>query len=541
MTDDLIESVQRLLEASREPLSARVLAARLLDQEADREILPYRPAAAFHEGERIAWDSPAGRLIGDVISCERVGSSWRLVVDWDRKLSPGLERYQKSRKGTRLSYLFDPSGERPSGRVDPNVAAGGGPTLVDLLEADLEEQLDARHGFVEWSGQWTTWRQLPRLDEDELARCLLKATADDGIAQTNQVLELMRLPGSDQPGHGLAAMAVNLKVERQGGWVWGGSRDGGEWLPANAIALVFAQFGRAPRVEEALRAELVPDLADDALPEPLAAFVADQTIRGLDLRDGQGPLVHPLSRWERANGVIALDVAEIGYFPSQARIFLVFDGIESPALVDASNRLIHPDAGEFRARMAAANAVTFQRFVGTDTFGVTFHSGGPATEPSEWGTSSSVLQIVLGAFANGQARTVDEVMEHVLHEVPGDRSVVARIVATYLATYACFRSSDDRVYEYQPDQPHNASIPVRTVRVSDIAQRATKAFQAAKAEDRSMRQYRLAERAPHMVRGHLRQLGSRRRASSLQLAIARRHGLVVPPGSTFVRPHRRKG
>jgi len=539
MTDGLVESVERTLLDSPEPLSARVLATRLLDAEMGRDVIPYDQRGAFEPGDRIAWQSPAGQLIGDVVSCERVGQNWRLVIDWDRKVSPGLDRYMKARKDVRLSYLFDPSGVRPSTRVDPLNSSGDGPSLLDLLETDLEEQLPLHRAFVSWKGQWTTWRQMPRLDQDELHRCLLGATADDGIAQTNQVLELMRLPGPNQPRHGFAAMAVNLMVERLGGWIWGGGRDGGEWLPNNAIARVFARFGRPPRVEEALAQQAVPDVDEEALPQPLAAFVADQTIHSLNVREGRVPLWHVLSNWERRQQLVALDAAELRFFPAQARIGLVFDGTESLALVDTAERLVRPDDDELRHRIADSKAVTFERLMGTDSFAVTFEAS--SGHPDEAPGSIGVLELILSAFADGQPKSPDEVLNHVRSITPGDGAVLARLVATYLGTFACFTSPDDRVYRYEADRPHNASVPVRNIRVGEVARRARRAMEQAEEQDRRMRQFRLSERAPHMVRGHIRRLDSRRHASELQLAIARRHGLDVPVGSTFVRPHRRSG
>lgn len=541
MANDLIEAVERILESRTEPVSARVVATQLLDSEGDREVLPYDKSAAFGPGDRIAWESPAGRLIGDVISCERVGEYWRLVVDWDRTLSPGLDRYLRARKDVRLSYMFDPSGTRPVTHVDPLRSSIDGPALVDLLEADLEEQMQLRRGFVSWSGQWTTWRRLPRLDEDEIARCLLKATADDGVAQTNQVLGLMNLPSPSQPGHGFAAMAVNLMVERKGGWIWGSNRDGGEWLPDNAVALVFARFGRPPRIEETRQSETIPDLADEALPEPLAEFVVEQTIRSLDVRELRSPMKHVLSRWERANQVIALDATEMRYFPDQARVVLISEGVESPTLIDATQRLLRPELVGVRTKVGNATSITFEHLAGTDTFAVEFErSDGPMGE-SDGTFPGSVLEMILDAFGDGQSKTADEILTHVLSLSPGDRAVISRLVAIYLATFACFTSPDDRDYRYQPDRAHNASMPLRTARIADIARRASRAVEAAEDQDRRMRLFRLSERAPHMVRGHVRQLDSRHRASVLQLAIARRHGLTVPPGSTFVRPHHRSG
>lgn len=534
--DDLAEAAERVLGHSPEPLPTRLLAVRVLEEADDRPVLAYEPHGAFAPGDRIAWRSPYGILVGDVVACELVREQARLVVQWDPRMSPGLERYLKKRAGSRIFYVYDPTSSQAPEFFDPVNGSGEGPTILDLLELELAEKLHGRHGFADWAGSWCLWRQLPRLDRDDLERSLLNATADDGIAQTNQVLELMHLPGPDETGYGFAALAVNKEVQERGGWAWGGNRDGGEWLPETGIAKVFALLGPAPRVEEEFRTAQVPSVPDEELPEPLARLLVDQAVKELDIRGGRGRLVHVLSRWERLKGVIALDQAELNFFPEQARILLSCEGATSFAIIQRPARLLRPESDDVHTSLRMAAEVHFTRLGGPDTFAVRFVGTAEDTGPDP----TDVVGLVTHAFADGRPHSAEEVLRSVSAQIPGDRAVIARLVCAVLATYACFESTDDVVYRYHPQLPHNARLPVRMGRVADLATRSERARHVAETEDRNLRQLRLA-RAAHTVRGHMRRLRRSRHASLMQVAIARRHGLTIPDGFTFVRPHRRRG
>lgn len=537
MTDNFA-AAERILGDSLEPLSAEAIAAKMLG-DADRPILPYSMTASFGVGDRISYDTGHGRLVGVVETCEFAAGRWRMIIGWDQALSPGLRPYLRSRQrgNVRLFYVFDPAGEVPAAPVDASIARSDTPSLVELLALDVAEQLRGDGRFIEWAGTWSPRSRLPVLDRAELERALLRATMDDGIAQADQVVGLMHLPGPSETGHGFATVAVNRLVAQRGGWIWGGPRDGGEWLPDNALAKVFALIGPPPLVEDVLSEATLPVLADEDLPEPLETFLVDETMRELTLRSSRGRLVHIVSTWERTHHVLRFDEGERRFFPRQARVFVSLGSDASAALLDGQTGMLRVERPEIRARLGRAAQVSLERLGDTDTFRLEVAEGGVDVPVVE---VQSVLAMIVSAFAGDQPRTALQVLETVLMAHAGDRAVVARIVAMCLATYECFESEDDITYRYRADRGHAMlKVSARTTSVAEITRQSRQERRRAELIDREAGRFRLAERSPHWVRGHRRRLLEGQRASALQMAVARRHGISLDRGHTFVRPHRR--
>lgn len=536
LTSDL-ESAGRILMESDEPLSPEAIAAGVLGGDG-RPILPYSMTATFAVGDRISFDMSYGRLVGVVETCEFAAGRWRMSVSWDPALSPGLRQYlaRRQRKDSRVFYVFDPTGA-PSSPIDVSVARSDTPSLVELLSRELEEELRKDGRFVATAGVWAPRIRLPMIDRAELERALLRATMDDGVAQTDQVLGLMSLPGPAETGHGFAAMAVNRIVTERGGWIWGGPRDGGEWLPDNAIAKVFAVIGLPPLVEDVLAKSTVPVLSDEDLPRELEDFLIDETMRELSLATSRGRLVHIVSHWERVNRILRFDGGERRFLPEQARIFVTSGSVTSAALVDLQAGMLRIESPEIRDRLGLATEVVLERLGDTDTFRLEITEGGgdeTAVEPQ------SVLAMIIAAFPDDRSVTAREVLDAVLRAHAGDRAVVARIVAMCLATYACFESADDITYTYRAERGH-AIIDgaTRSLSVASITRHSQAQRRRAEDADRDAGRFRLAERGPSWVRGHRRTLQEGQRASVLQMAVARRHGIRLAEDQTFVRPHRR--
>jgi hypothetical protein len=147
--------------------------------------------------------------------------------------------------------------------------------------------------------------------------------------------------------------------------------------------------------------------------------------------------------------------------------------------------------------------------------------------------------MIIAAFPDDEPLTARQVLDAVLRTYAGDRAVVARIVAMCLATYACFESEDDVTYRYRADRGHAIDGATRSLSVASIARDSQAQRRRAEVADRDAGRFRLAERGPSWVRGHRRTLQEGQRASALQMAVARRHGISLARDQTFVRPHRR--
>ena len=529
-----------IIRARGEPLPIELLAERLFETERLRAILPYHPDSSYLVGQRVAWQTPSfGRLIGDVTSCEFAAGRWRILVDWDARLSPGLERYLSRREGSRLAYMIDPAAEPP--QRDAEGSGGGeadGPTVSQLLEQDLEDALRHSDAFVSWAGLWAPVEVLPDISQADLETACGLAMLDDGIAQTNEILDYLGLPGPSAIGHGFAALAVNHRIQQDHAWVWGGPRDGGQWLPGHRLASAARDLGPIPRLEEDMRLLPIPDLADDELPEGLGELVGDVTIRGLEVNAMERRLDHVLSRWERLRGVFAFDSAEFAFFPAQAIVPLRWGRLTGPALAVPEHRVLIPELDEHRSLIRTSGSAEFERLGSTDELVVTLHPALDQLVPDT--VQHDLLLDVVSAFADGQPHDARFVVDHLRSIRPGDLAVVTRAVAAILASYGCFELVDDQSYRYLATEPHSPRTHGRMTTVSAMAVRAARARLRAVADDREMRRFRAAGlRSPHMVRGHLRRIRRRELGNPVQLALARMHGISVPRGFTFVRPHER--
>lgn len=540
------DSATRIVDIIRtrgEPLPIELIAQRFYEAERAREVLPYLPDHSYLVGQRVAWERPSfGRLIGDITSCEFVAGHWRILVDWDARLSPGLSRYLESRPGIRLAYLINPAAPPPRIGGDAATVDDGGasPTVAQLLERDLEDDLRSSTDFVSWAGLWAPFELLPVIDDADLETACVLATLDDGVAQTNEILDVLKLPGPNEEGHGFAALQVNLKVQSNRSWVWGGPRDGGQWLPRERLMSAANQVGPVPRLEDDLRLLRIPDLADEALPEPLGDMVAEVTIRGLDVSQGIEQLEHPISTWEGHRGLFVFDQVEFAFFPSQSMITLRSDGWESTALILSAERVVVPETDAAREAIGRSAIARFERIASTDEFRVDL-------EPREVAASVAVggdhelLVAVLSLFSDGEAHNADEAVRHVRTIFSGDVATLTRAVAAILAGYECFDSSDGWVFAYHPDLPHAPRLAGRSTTIGALAIRSAKTRVLAIAEDRRLRRFRAEGlRSPHMVRGHLRKIRRSEAGNPIQVALARMHGINVPRGYTFVRPHERR-
>ena len=154
---------------------------------------------------------------------------------------------------------------------------------------------------------------------------------------------------------------------------------------------------------------------------------------------------------------------------------------------------------------------------------------------------ADLVAAVAAAFDDGEGHTADDVVRRVRRAQPADVSVLARIVTTILLTYACFESADEWTFRYRPELAHAPRRPGPTTSVGAIASRAFRDRAAALNQDRQFRRLRAAGlTSDHMVRGHLRRLTKSTAGSPIQIELARRHGINVPRGKTYVRPHTRR-
>jgi hypothetical protein len=530
---DATRRVTQIIAGRGEPLPIDTLARRFFEDEEARALLAYTPDRSFLVGERVVWETRSyGRLIGEVTGVEHVDGNWRMLVDWDDRLSPSLPHYHKARDGIRLAYLMDPAGQRP--RVVSQNGEGSAGSVAQLLAWDLEDDLRSTDGFVEWAGLWSPASLLPSIAEKDFETAAAEAIEDDGVAHTNEVLALLGLPGPDEHGHGFAAVAVNLRMRSRSTWFWGGPREGGQWLPRRVLDAVRLGVGAPPRFEE-LAIGSIPRIPDMALPDDLAEMIATATVRGLGVAAETEPLRHVVSDWERERQVLTFDELEFSSFPDQAAVRLVIGGREVAAHLISEGRLLAPADLEARSAISQASAATLGRVGASDVFTVELDRSQKPGGAGEF----DLLRVVLAVFADGGTRRPEDVVDAVLLRYPGDVAVVSRAVAALLAGYECFEAKSTGEWSYRADLPHRAkSGPTTTI--AAVARQAIRSREEAIREERAMRRWKAdAIRSPHLVRGHFRRLRKSISANPVQVLLARRYGMTVPRGHTFVRPHER--
>lgn len=525
--------VEEIIRAAGEPLPIGIIARRFFAEDEAREAVQYTPGHAYQIGQRVVWDTMSfGRLIGDVARVESVRDHWQMLVDWDPRLSPGLAKYRASREGSRVAYRFDPSATPAE---SPQAEAGV--SVAQLLDLDLADHLREHSWFAEWARAFAHLSLLPQIDAARLDRAAVEATLDDGVAQTNQMLDLLGLPSPDQLGHGFAAMAVNLAMDARPAWAWSGPRDGGEWLPTEQLAAAAAAIGPARTIRSVFPDDAIPEVSDEELPEDLADLVVDATLRGIATNEQGARLHHILSDWERSSGCLLLDEAELAQLPRQATIRLVpAEGTPTPALVLAGG-IVQSSDPSVVALLRGSSIVRLERLGATDEFRLTPLAPAPETAT----VPNNLLGIVIDAFPDREPVTSLRVLAYVRSRIAGDLAVLARIVAGALAGYACF-VPEGGGWTYDPELPHSPRAGVGMSRLRTVERRSTRARADALRQDREFRRFRAESmRSRHMVRGHLRRLTKSEAANPFQVALARRHGIAVPLGFTFVRPHERHG
>jgi hypothetical protein len=209
-----------------------------------------------------------------------------------------------------------------------------------------------------------------------------------------------------------------------------------------------------------------------------------------------------------------------------------------PALAVPQQRVLIPELEEHRSRIGTSSSAGFELLGSTDEVVVALHPSDDQVVSDD--AQHDLLLDVVSAFADGQMHDAPFVVDHLRSIRPGDLAIVTRAVAAILASYSCFEPVVDLAYRYLATEPHSPRTPGRMTTVSAMAVRAARARLRAVEDDREMRRFRAAGlRSPHMVRGHLRRIRRRELGNPVQLALARMHGISVPRGYTFVRPHER--